>query len=382
LMDHVRFNHFITSLFSSVPMLSIGICDMLGIILILRHPDVIRDFPNHALVVKINSLEDAGKILEWHEYIKQSFLMENEQALPLASIQSQPIGEVLAEQSRALCEIRDSILQLQANVVVQERFNQSLVAAVQSTEEFVKHDHNILLNQTEMLQFIANEVGNRNVRRRRTDTSTNSTVRRQLHLEDVIATTTATAAAPQSADDVLPTISADSAATTNGPQRENSLLKLKDLKSLFYSWYKDDLWLFQPQGKNERSVLRKLSELIIYLKLFLKADCTVLSRRPNRIVAEEANQYRLWLNELRSCSLSVQNDAMKFCKDYSVIVDPMQPLKDVVVRKGALWAAEKLLKKIPAGRFPIQQTIVVDNLTLSSANIYNCSNISSFHKVF
>jgi hypothetical protein len=71
---------------------------------------------------------------------------------------------------------------------------------------------------------------------------------------------------------------------------------------------------------------------------------------------------------------------MNFCKEYSMTTNPMKPLKDVVIRKRAIWAVEKLLKKIPAKSFPTRKVMAVDNLTTDSPLICNASDIMAFHK--
>ena len=71
---------------------------------------------------------------------------------------------------------------------------------------------------------------------------------------------------------------------------------------------------------------------------------------------------------------------MRFCKAYCSSVYPLHPMKDKVVKKGELWATEKLLKSIPIGRFPSQQVVIDDHITVTTDCIYNCNTITAFHK--
>jgi hypothetical protein len=166
----------------------------------------------------------------------------------------------------------------------------------------------------------------------------------------------------------------DTIATPDIPKRQ-SLSKLigDDLQSLFYAWFKDDqISTFQVSDRQEKCVMKKISKMVIYLKLFLPATCTLLCSRPDRIDA-----YQEWLVELRRTSTQVQESTMKFLATACQQLDPAsKPLSRCIMNRAAIWATEKLLDKIPMRLFPRCQ--VQDLITQTSTNIYNSNDIAVF----
>ena len=73
------FNHFVITCFQLVPTLPL----MMVCILLLRHFDVATRFPAHTLVQKVGQFKSDEKLLEMHDFIRQSFFQENRNALPL-----------------------------------------------------------------------------------------------------------------------------------------------------------------------------------------------------------------------------------------------------------------------------------------------------------
>ena len=144
-------------------------------------------------------------------------------------------------------------------------------------------------------------------------------------------------------------------------------------QSLFYAWFKDDqISTFQLSDRQEKCVMKKISKMIIYLKLFLPATCTLLCSRPDRIDA-----YQEWLVELRRTSSAVQESTMKFLAGACQQIDPAsKPLSRCIMNRGAIWATEKLLDKIPMRLFPRCQ--VQDLITKTSTHIYNSNDIAVF----
>jgi hypothetical protein len=60
------------AIFNSIPMVPMRILDMLGCVLLLWHEDVSARFPEHRLVVRINSLQSSTKLKEWQDCITHS----------------------------------------------------------------------------------------------------------------------------------------------------------------------------------------------------------------------------------------------------------------------------------------------------------------------
>jgi hypothetical protein len=285
----------------------------------------------------------------------------NAEKKPIDESESMPTSEVLAEHCKLLKELREDA---KIHAERQERFNGALVTAVQSIDEYVKNDHSLLQHHTDILLRISeayaddgNGAKNKHKKATHTDSNLGQQQQQQMQMTGFIS------------GSILP------------PKKSRLSDTVHDLKSLFFNWYRDDMWLYKPEDSNERSVFRKMSHLMIYLKLFLKPECTLLQRRPNPNTPADANQYRDWLNQIQSCGKTLQNDLMNFCKEYTLTATPAQPLKDVVIRKAAIWAVEKMLKKIPAKSFPAVTVQAIDNLTIDSPYICNSNTISAFHKL-
>jgi hypothetical protein len=151
---------------------------------------------------------------------------------------------------------------------------------------------------------------------------------------------------------------------------------------MFFTWYFKELWRFTASNKNEVSALRKISKMIIYMKLLLPATCTIFQHRPDRTSPVEDNNHKRWMTELRTISTEAQQLTMQFCKEYYESIN--QPLSNTVLKKAAVWAMFKNYYNIPLSYIvaKLRRTVVavVDTLTTSNENIENSNDIRSFHK--
>jgi hypothetical protein len=159
-------------------------------------------------------------------------------------------------------------------------------------------------------------------------------------------------------------------------RRKQSLVeRLPNLQTLFYSWYLDELWNFQGQTSDERSYVKNtVSQLILYMKLFIPANCTVLLGKPS---SDQVELYRAWVNDLRVLSISAEEWTMIFIQDYHTNV-LKKALGSCVINKARTYATRKYLMQIPIDKFPPQ--LIVDNLSQSTSYVYNNVALELFHK--
>lgn len=120
--------------------------------------------------------------------------------------------------------------------------------------------------------------------------------------------------------------------------------------------------------------------MMMYMKLFLPADTTVLKVRPNPTVPAEAGNYREWLKELRKLSVIAQENLLAWCRTHQSAPQLNTPaaMNDFTLRRGGVWAVQKYLMKVPKDSFP--KGFHEDKLTQAGKGIHNNVDISTFHK--
>ena len=79
---------------------------------------------------------------------------------------------------------------------------------------------------------------------------------------------------------------------------------VKDLKSLFYTWFMKKLWEWKPNNKTEYDRLRKYTKLIEYMKHFLP---------PNTII-KPIEDIQQWDNFLKNLSVVAEINLISFLK--------------------------------------------------------------------
>jgi len=133
-----------------------------------------------------------------------------------------------------------------------------------------------------------------------------------------------------------------------------NLPHIATLQSLFFTWYKDDLFNIKCNNRDEKATLKKLSKIIIYLKLFMPQErFPLLNARPS----VESTDFTTWVDSLRQCSIEVQKNTMQFLKQHHAIKD---------IQKGTLWNAFKKFEAIPAHEIPSTRPDLIDSINQSS----------------
>lgn len=166
-------------------------------------------------------------------------------------------------------------------------------------------------------------------------------------------------------DHLATTVSAVS--TTSAVAKVYSPLKFQNLQSLFYSWYKDSLSCYTPKDRFEKSVLKKLSKVIIYMKRFIPATCTILSSKPDP--SSNMDGHRDLMRELILLIKQVEQSTMHFVGEQIKLMDTSKALKPNTIAKAVVWSTKKLLDSIAVSKFP-PSCLVSDSITVSSENIF------------
>lgn len=271
---------------------------------------------------------------------------ESETGTPISKHAS-TLAEAVNELSVCLNRVEEHLVYLTSCRVAQEKFNNAVIVALQQNNEVMESMH----------QHIKQVSTSSTVDNRKRNHST-------MQGED------------QRLIDACASPEANGDQESSQPTRRKTIRELtgSTLQSLFYSWFKDDqVTNLNTEDKQEKCVKKKISKMVIYLKHFLPATSTILQARPN---ANNANAYQTWLLDLNTASFTAQEGIMKFIVESYRQLQPDKLISKLVISKGAIWAAEKLLDKIPVGMFPRCQ--VHDGITQSSPDIYNSNDISVF----
>ena len=150
--------------------------------------------------------------------------------------------------------------------------------------------------------------------------------------------------------------------------------RLPNIDTVFYAWYIDELWNYKGSDKNERSFLKNtVSTLIIYMKLFLPANCYTLLEKPSE---NDVERRRLWVADLRKLCLSLKERVMGFIQTYHTTIKH-QALRQSVLDKAKTHATRKYLREIPVDHFP--PMVVDDRITQSTVYVYNNVDLQHFH---
>lgn len=86
--------------------------------------------------------------------------------------------------------------------------------------------------------------------------------------------------------------------------RTDPLKHCVTLDSLYYNWFKDELYDIDTDGSIQlKSDLKKLSRMIMYLRLFIDSPCDTLQSKPSR---DYSTAYSNWVMRLCTESQAVQ----------------------------------------------------------------------------
>lgn len=289
--------------------------------------------------------------------------------------------ETITWQNSTLSKMEGDIQILSASVRGQEKFNTAIIERLDQLKK-------ILVNNSEMLQRIYDVVSSMQPaapnKRRRTNNDAPALVQGLLPFQHgdhppphdnriPLAGDNNEMISPDNGDNN----DDDKGEQSNAMDRRNKTLvkRLPNLQTLFYSWYLDELWNFQGQTSDERSFVKNtVSQLILYMKLFIPGNCTVLLGKPS---PDQVELHRAWVNDLRVLSITAEERTMSFIQDYHTNV-LKKALGSCVINKARTYATRKYLMQIPIDKFPPQ--LIVDNLSQSTSYVYNNVALELFHK--
>ena len=362
--DHRTFDAFVGNIFVRVPMVPVQILEMWGCILLLWHFEVKKLHPDSDVILKLESILSVETILQWHECVKEAFKNNNQNTLPLHTVQQLSVAENLSWQNVSISKLQEDVRYLANSHGTQERFNTAIVERLDLLQEASNRQTDSLATQSTLLQQILDAVSMHPPKRRKTN------VDEQVHVQAVVQFPRINQPQPIQEVNGLNVVLVE-------PARRMGKLsdRLRNIDTVFYTWYIEELWYYQGRDPDERSFLRNtISTLILYMKRFIPPDCLVLSEKPPE---DQVEQRRNWVSDLRKLSLAVKKRTMDFVQDYQVTVKTT-PLRNCVLEKALTYAVRKYLMQIPVDRFPPLQ--VVDNITRTTPYIINNVDLQSFHK--
>jgi len=368
IIDHKLFSQFIFNIFSGIiSQVSENICNMLGCVLLKWHITIENEFPYHPIVTKVNKILNKDKILQWNRCVEETFKVDNQMFLPLSEIHEETFASAINIQNTYLLKNQQSLNYISSQLNTQEKFNSAVTNTFYITNEKID-ELNLKIDNL----ICSLNTNNNNISKNINNNNNNIFKKHQHMQQQTITSTQQPVQSTSSHINSIVKISEKSNAVIN-----NSILQFKDLQSVFYTWYKNDLFKYEPciNNSDEKSKFRKLSKVIIYMKLFLPLDCKLLSVKNS--VEESSIIYTKWMSDLQSTSKALQESVMKFIKISNIKNN--KKLSDIVYNKANLWSAFKMLESIPVSDFPINEN-VIDNITIPSTYIYSSNKLIEFRK--
>ena len=368
--DHDEFKLFMINLFSTIPMVPSRILEMFACIILKWHFDVKEEFPEHPLVLKVESLQSVEKLADWSECIKEVFKKANEVALPLHIVQELTVTELLANHETLLTSIESRLQEICVAQVNNDRFYTSLNQKIESNRVEENSRYKLLSEKMDTLTELVTQVIEVNNGTKRRKSTVNH---RQLQMDNFNTPAANLVIPEQSTNSPALPLQVEVAVPEQVVHQPKpaapvaKLYSLKDLQTVFFTWYRDSLWNYSiPIGDyTTKSELKKLSALMVVMKAFIPTNKKhILLARPDIGTAAAADAVSRWLIELREVSLIVQGKVIDFCKEKS----PTQ-LANTFCTKAPYSAVYKLLRTFPSTDYPIG--VVTDNITQTNNGVFN-----------
>jgi len=278
--------------------------------------------------------------------------------------------------------------------LTQDRFNLTLVQKLDSNRLLEESHYKQLSEKIDRLTDLVIQVheGNNNIGNKRCKSTQGSRKKRQVPLDNFAAdhmevlnidenpvripdVPAAEVVEVNNLEPPLPPDVPESDTEEVVPAASAQLYALKDLQTVFFCWYKDNLWNYNiPLGDyTTRSELKKLSALVVVMKAFIPSHRRIiLLDKPDNTTPANIPAYSSWLIALREVSLIVQDKVIDFCKTMNP--NPSKALSRTFCSKAPYSAVYKFLRSIPADAFP--NDIVQDNVTKAGNGIFNNVPIS------
>jgi hypothetical protein len=193
----------------------------------------------------------------------------------------------------------------------------------------------------------------------RTQTSGSQAVRRQIGRQSIM-------------DE-----SFESTASEPSPQASSAkpiLSSIGSMSELFYNWYLFEMHNYGPSDRFERENIKKLSNLIMYLRSF-----SATTKRQQRFPNDDSEAKRRWAISHQSEALLVQEKLMAFINAFYQ-QHKGKGLPKCTMHKAPVWALVKPLKIVPLNLFPI---IICEDSQASpsihSKNLYTGNSLTVLH---
>jgi hypothetical protein len=378
--DHRSFDEFIGAIFTRVSMVPVRILEIWGCSLLLWHFEVKELNSECDVVLKVESLLSSATLQQWHECVREEFKMQNQSTLPLQTVQQLSIAENLSWQNTSIGKLEENVRFLTTCYGTQDRFNTAVVERLDILQE-TSQSNSVMLQRI----YDAMSTLQPGPKRRKVNNNESPVVLVQglipFQQAEPHPQQTSSAAVQHGGEGVeRQSIVNDEPAVSSAIIDREIRIKplaerLYNIETVFYSWYIEELWNYQGGTADERSYLKNtISSLVLYMKRFLPADCTILLEKPPEI---EVERRRVWIEKLRILSITAKERTMTFIQDYHTSVKK-KPLGTCVIRKALTYATRKHLMQIPVHNFPPQ--LIVDRITQSTPYVYNNVDLQSFHK--
>ena len=333
-IDQQDFDRFTNQLFIGLD-IPISILYMLSCGLVRYHHDYVEKYGHDPLVDRIvavaNNLKIATKLKSWSDALKERFDIDNDLFRPIENNEGRSTAAVLGDLVDNMKIMQKGLTYVIRTSATQERLNTEIVNRLEH--------HSEILEQLHGLNFTPTAV-----------TNNNTQISRRRHQTTVDQSYSST---------VDPS---SSAAVNSSPSMKVCIESIKSISDVFYNWYKMQIYNYDYETTtiNDRSKIKKLSKIIIYLRLFCASK--ILQDKPPE---DDYEAMRQWVISLRAEATSVQDKFMAFLVAYFREHSDKQ-LSMCTVRKASVWTIEKLIKVIPLSLLPT--TLCEDALTANASN--------------